>query len=87
MSTFVAIETISSNLILSNLHSSADYYISVVVCNSIDCGPSSSAVHIKTPLLSKKISLFYCLTYFGFHYIDHSKAFIEIGNGIMGQFV
>ncbi len=49
MSTLITIETINPNLVIDNLHSSSQYYISVVICNYIDCGPSSSAIHIEIP--------------------------------------
>ncbi|CAF1443327.1 unnamed protein product, partial [Adineta steineri] len=49
MSTLVTMETINSNLIFHNLHSSSQYYISVAICNYFDCGPSSKAIHIETP--------------------------------------
>ena len=52
MSTLTTIETIDSNLILSNLHSSSQYFFSVSICNHFDCGSSSSTIHIRTPILS-----------------------------------
>ncbi|CAF3590109.1 unnamed protein product [Rotaria sordida] len=48
MSTLTTIETIKTNLILYNLHSSSQYFISVSICNYFDCGPSSVAIDIKT---------------------------------------
>ncbi|CAF4516635.1 unnamed protein product [Rotaria sp. Silwood1] len=50
MSTLRTIETINSTLTLNNLHLSTEYYISVTICNSFDCGPSSLAINIETPL-------------------------------------
>ncbi len=49
MSTITTIETTNTNLILSNLHSSSLYYISVAICNYLDCGSSSAAIDIRTP--------------------------------------
>jgi hypothetical protein len=48
MSTLTIIETIDANLILSHLHSSSQYFISVSICNYFDCGPSSLAIDFKT---------------------------------------
>ncbi len=53
MSTLLTIETINSNFIFNNLHSSSQYYISVSICNYFDCGPSSSAINIEIPSTSK----------------------------------
>ncbi|CAF2527441.1 unnamed protein product [Rotaria sp. Silwood2] len=50
MSTLITIETINSTLILSNLHLSTEYFVSVAICNSFDCGPSSLAINIETSL-------------------------------------
>lgn len=49
MSTLTTIETMNTNLILPNLHSSSQYFISVSICNYFDCGSSSFAIDIKTP--------------------------------------
>lgn len=49
MSTLTTIETSNTNLILHNLQSSSQYFISVSICNSFDCGSSSVAIDIKTP--------------------------------------
>jgi hypothetical protein len=49
MSTLTTIETPNTNLILSNLHPSSLYYISVSICNYFDCGSSSLAIDIKIP--------------------------------------
>jgi hypothetical protein len=49
MSTLTTIETIDTNLILSDLHSSSQYYISVSICNFFDCGSSSLAIGIEIP--------------------------------------
>ncbi|UJR10325.1 hypothetical protein I4U23_014531 [Adineta vaga] len=49
MSTLTTIETIHTDYTLSNLHSSSQYYISVAICNSFDCGSSSLAIDVKTP--------------------------------------
>ena len=56
MSTFLTMETINPSLIIDNLHSSSQYYMSVAVCNYFDCGPSSLAIRVETPLLSKLFS-------------------------------
>jgi hypothetical protein len=53
LSTLMTIETINPNLTLNNLHSLSQYYISVMICNYFDCGPSSSAINIETPSSSK----------------------------------
>ncbi|CAF3429449.1 unnamed protein product [Rotaria socialis] len=52
MSTLITIETVNSSLIVHHLYLSTEYYISVAICNSVDCGSSSSAIQIKTPLLN-----------------------------------
>jgi hypothetical protein len=52
MSTLTIIETININLIIYNLHSSSQYFISVSICNYFDCGSSSLPINIKTPLSS-----------------------------------
>ena len=57
MSTLVTIETMNLNLILYDLHLSTKYYISVSVCNALDCGPSSSAINIETLSAGKFIIL------------------------------
>jgi hypothetical protein len=48
MSTLTIIETINTNLILYNLHSSSQYFISVSICNYFDCGSSSLTIDIRT---------------------------------------
>lgn len=52
MSTLRTIETVKTNIILYNLQSSSEYYISVSICNFYECGSSSLAIDIKTPLSS-----------------------------------
>ncbi|CAF0823910.1 unnamed protein product [Rotaria sp. Silwood1] len=49
MSTLTAIETIKTNLILYDLHSSSQYFVSVSICNYFDCSSSSIAIDIRTP--------------------------------------
>ncbi|CAF4143011.1 unnamed protein product [Rotaria sp. Silwood2] len=49
MATLTTIETIKTNLILYNLHSSSQYFISISICNYFDCGSSSVAIDIRTP--------------------------------------
>ena len=51
MSTLQTIETIHTYLILEEIHSFSRYFITVSICNHFDCGPSSSAIDIKTPSL------------------------------------
>jgi hypothetical protein len=53
MSTLSTIETVNPYLIVNDLHSSSEYYMSVTVCNYFDCGPSSVAIRIETPSTSK----------------------------------
>ena len=48
MSTLKTIETTNTNVVLHNLHSSSQYFISVAICNHFDCGSSSLAIDIKT---------------------------------------
>ena len=48
MSTLTTIEVVNTNLILSDLHPSSQYFISVCICNHFDCGSSSSAITIRT---------------------------------------
>ncbi|CAF3435968.1 unnamed protein product [Rotaria socialis] len=50
MSTLTIVETVKTNLVLHNLHSSSQYYVSVVVCNYFDCGSSSTSIDVITPL-------------------------------------
>ncbi|CAF0794841.1 unnamed protein product [Rotaria sordida] len=57
MSTLITIETINSTLILNNLHLSTEYHISVSICNFFDCGPSSLAINIETPLSNLDIPI------------------------------
>lgn len=57
MSTLLTIETIDPNLMVNDLHPSSQYYISVSICNYIDCGPSSSPIFIETPSSSSKFLL------------------------------
>ncbi|CAF1590596.1 unnamed protein product, partial [Adineta ricciae] len=56
MSTFRTMETINPSLIIDNLHSSSQYYMSVAVCNYFDCGPSSLAIRVETPLSNLDMS-------------------------------
>lgn len=49
MSTLKIIETVKTNVIVYNLQSSSQYYISVAICNYFDCGSSSTAIDITTP--------------------------------------
>ena len=56
MSTLMTIETSNPTLTISNLQLSSQYYISVMICNYFDCGPSSAAISIETPSSSKFLS-------------------------------
>lgn len=55
MSTLKIIERQESNIILSNLQSSSQYFISISICNHFDCGSSSSPIRIQTPILTNQL--------------------------------
>ncbi len=94
MSTLITIETINPNLVIDNLHSSSQYYISVVICNHIDCGPSSSAINIQTPSssdipitiahpINKPLLLNCPSTSSWLHRYFHFESFYSISNYIL----
>lgn len=50
MSTLMNLYTNQTDLILEDLFPSSHYFISISVCNSYDCGPSSPVMIIETPI-------------------------------------
>lgn len=49
MSTLITMETMNPFLVLHDLQSASEYFLSVAICNYLDCGPSSSVINIQTP--------------------------------------